>query len=581
MKRSLALLLFLAASARAQDAAEFLDLSSLRAPAPPETFPRLFVPSDPWIKGFSNEGPEPGSAFETQPAPYDDYVISPGVLASLIGQLVPEYPVLEERPGGPRFTETPERAARVVASLTYLREAMARPLPVSASLFAADGGDGSRLVAAGGAELAPRRWTQLFFQKSVRGFVVSYDVQVSQEAVAAAPVLSLQSEGAELYLRFTPGETVSLLEILVCAVDHLHPFAVDLSAIRNVPESSTMGKIELPRSAVRRTYAVLLVPAGRASNQTISWEGPGGGRTLSVRAGALPASPPDLEVEEGLRKGILRAGALLAPLSEQQRPHAMDQFLERYAGADEMPAPDSLASCWLFAEGPKEKMEAFRALVVREEGRLRGAVVELRAVAVPETPLREAMASGKLALGGGMTPAQVGALVEAAGVPICSARMPLLAGVRASVRAGASVAMLTGADAVVAQQAGGLQPRIAARFEGLAASIVAARAPDGGWRLEIDGSLAWARPDGSVAELAFRPPVGMAFSNAGAKKEETEIRRVPLPIGAYGEAALGAAANLSDEEVAEGRTLLLAVVSSAGRAGFSETVVVTATVTSP
>jgi len=578
MSRVALLLLLLAPAASPEGTAVLIDLSHLRVPPPPEDFPALCVPSDPGFPGFSDdEVAESWLDFDTQAAPYDAFAISPEIVAAFVQRLVQ---LVEVGATGSALLvkAPPEKLARVQEAVAYLAEAMARPLPVSAALHAVDGAAGRRLLAAGAADLAPRRWTRLFLHRSHRRFPVGYNIEIAQESVAAAPILSPLHEGAELYVRFTPGETVSLLEVVAGCVDHLHPFAVDLAGVRNVPESNALGRIELPRTAVRRAYAVLVVPGGKATTHTLAWDGPGGPRLLELRAGPLPASPPDREVADGLRAGILRAGALLSPLSEGQREGALDEFLRRWAWSEEAPPHESLAHCFLVAEGVKEKVELFRALVAFEEQRLRQAVVELRAVAVPEAPLREALAAGRATVGGALAPAEVAALVEAAGAPVCSLKVPALLGVWATARAGASVAMLTQFDVEVAQQSGGMQPNSWAKFEGLAADVRVTEGRDGGCRLELEGTLAWARPDAAAVELAFRPPVGMAFNREGVKSEVTEVRRVPIPVGAGGEAALRVAAGLSRKDLEEGRPMLLGVASAAGRAGFPDTVIVLATI---
>jgi hypothetical protein len=122
--------------------------------------------------------------------------------------------------------------------------------------------------------------------------------------------------------------------------------------------------------------------------------------------------------------------------------------------------------------------------------------------------------------------------------------MPVLLGVPASFRSGATVAGLCDADVEIAQSAAGTAPITLARFAGLAGQVTVDRAP-GGRRLRVTASYGWVDPEAGTMDLVFRPPVTMSVAKNQYQDEPDFRRRVKLPLLGGGRADLSASADLA------------------------------------
>jgi hypothetical protein len=378
-------------------------------------------------------------------------------------------------------------------------------------------------------------------------------------------------EGTEAYLRWTPGETVSVVEVWAAALDHLDPVPVDLSGIRNVPEANAYSRVEYPRTAVRRAFPAVTVPTAAPTSQEIAWDGPGGRRVLRLDFAPPTAPPPPRSVQgRPLAVAVLRIGAVAASLDADARDNTLEEWSSR---ANELPgdhSADTLGGAFLLIEAVPEAVAALRAAVVEAERRLPGATVEVRAVAVGEADLRRAFDGGAV-VGVPLSPEAEEALLASSSA-VAFARLPVTAEVVAGVRVGRADFGLHDVDVEVAQQSGGIDPVERGMFSGLVGRVRVASLEAGGLGLELDGSFGWRAADAAV-ELAFRPPVGMSFNREGVKAEDPTPRRVVLPFVARGGAFLQARASFPADAVAHGRPAVLAVVARQGGEALPEIVV--------
>lgn len=592
---SLALAMCLVATpARAEDDNQGepsrLDLTPFSAPAAVAAVKKLWVPTDPafvdsWHSGVGDDA----ILMTLQEPPYPAHAVSPEVVEDLVRRLVPEAGsagwASKVGPLGLDVWSTPEGVSKARQAVKFLRDALAPRLFVSATLRARDGGPPpARLVAAGAVNLLPRRWTSVWLRRSVHRMAVGYQVEIAQESVANNPQIAALPEGDELYLRWTPGETVSVVEVFSGEVEALDPRKVDLSGIRNVPESNAQGKVELPRMGVRRVLTAVAVPAG-ASSVDIGWEEPTESRTLHLNFGAAPAGPPDTEVPSG-RIGVVRAGASAASLEDGIRENAMEDAINRFqsgsgTGGREVRALEAYAQAFLLCEATPSQIDRLRAETRRAESGLTNAFVSLKAFALPEGALRADLDAGRVAVGRTLSKEQAetyfaGKLGE---VTLAGVDLPMLSGTKSFVRLGASVAGFYTTEVEVAQQSGSILLPVGAWFDGLSGDIRAALVEGGGATLQFSGALAWARHDGSSLELAFRLPVGMASqSGVGALPDDPTARRLPVPLASNGESSAEASATFSAADVAGGRYAVLAILPRGGFPGLPEPVLLLAAV---
>jgi len=401
----------------------------------------------------------------------------------------------------------------------------------SADLVAAlHGGDEGSVLAAGRARLYPGRWTRVWFQEQRPLVTVDYNVEIAQECTATHPFVVPLSAGQELYARWLPGETTSLVELWSGDLEHLDEVVVDLTALRNVPESSGPGTVRIPRTSIRRAYTAVLLPPGGST--VLAWRGPEGGRRLRVELRGVTASAAP-QAQEDFRVGGLRTGAIGSGLLFDARAVPGDLAEELYrvlppnTEARLSPVPET-GSCLLIAQAVAPAYEALRAHVVREEAGLTSATLKLRSVTVPEEALRQAFAQGTLAVGEPAATAALESLRKAGAVDGQALELPLLVGAKAGFRLGQSVPGLVRVQVEVAQQSGAVDASTGVRFAGLAGEAVLSRSPSG-LVLRLDATLSWADPKGGTTEVVLRPPVGMAFSQERPQPELDAARRVSLP----------------------------------------------------
>ncbi len=560
------------------------DLSALKAP-PAAAAARIYAASDSAFPGFDASEVSPDAVvLKFQDPVFPDQVAPADVVEDLVRRFVPE---TGEGPGSARAVgsgieawASPPALERARAIVAYAASALAPRLSVRASLTTtAEAGGEERLVAAGAADLPARRWTPLWFRRSVRRFVTGYRAQVAQEAVVAEPMVSALPEGTECYLRWSPGETVSLVEVWVGALEHGPTFDVDLSPLRSVPESNAMGTATLPKTWVSRAFFAMPVPAAKSSKAEAQWDA--APRALRLRLDVGASAPAPTADFGGTPYAVVRAAAAGGALDGGLRAARVEEVVRLFQTADasgSSPAGhlETISQTFLGCEGAEGRADRLRAEVARSEEALAAADVTVRCVAVPG-PALQGILSGQVGIGRALEPAALDALASGA-QPLSAARVPLTSGIAASVRAGASVTGFGLVSASVAERAGGIAPTPVARFEGFAADVKATRAQDGGWRLRVVGDLSWAKPDGGSSDLAFRPPIGMTFRNYNSNPEDPAVRRVKVPLLSEGQASCEAEATFSAEDAAAGKTAVLAILSHPGADGHPEAVVVLASV---
>jgi hypothetical protein len=537
-----------------------IDLVDLRAPAA-AVGPRLYAPSDAAFPGFDvAEVPADTVLAKFQEPPHPLHAFSLDQVEDLVKRLVPE---AAEGAGSFRLAgdgidvwATSSVLERTRAATRDVTSRLAPRLSVSASLT-----DGGALVGAGAASLPSRRWTPLWLRRDVRRAVVGFEAEVATESVANLPVVTALPEGTECYVRWSPGERVSLVEAWVGALAHAGETEVDLSPVRNVPESNSMGTARLPRTSIARASTAVAVPVDAPSEAVISLTV--GGRVLLLRL-AVAAEPArdaaDPKAGAGVY-GVVRLAALGAPLEAGARPSRVDEVLRRLQAVDaragaEGRGAEAFDQTFAGIEGPAPRVARLRADVAAEEERLAGVSLDLRAVPVPEGDLAQAFASGRLAVGRALAADAV-----PAGEPTSAARLPLVSAVSASVRAGTSVTGFAELPVSIADRAGGLAATPVGRFDGLAATVRGVRAADGSWTLSIVGDLSWAKADGARANLAFRAPLAMAYRTYNPNPEDATVRRVEVPLLTEGRSAVDATLRFAAADVAEGRPLLAAVLA--------------------
>jgi hypothetical protein len=450
------------------------------------------------------------------------------------------------------LTGPPEKVAEARRTTEWLLGALGPSLSVHAVLTA-HGGE-PRVFGASSATLWPGRWTRVLFQETRTPFVVEADIEIAQEVVSMEPHVEWLPQGEELYLRYHPGEAVSVVEVWAASLEHLETLDLDLSELRNVPESNAPPHLSLPRTAIRRSFTAFVVPTGEEARRGISWEGPGGGRRLSLQFGKGPAAVEAKRTASGDLLSILRSGAWSETLEFDSRPGQVDAFMEAVGVQGSLQTMNGAAL--LVHVGGEREAARVRAAAKKREEALEATLVSLRTLVVPEEALRKALEAGKAVVGAPIDAAVLETFRQAGSEPGEAVRMPVLAGMHAGFRVGASVTGLRRVDAEVAQQAGGLDPVSAAAFAGLSASVSVDRTATGR-RLVLDGAYAWADPRAGSMKLVFRPPVGMRYSES-KPQAEPDLRRVAeLPVMGDGRRLVESSI---DVPAAEKREFLLAAV---------------------
>ncbi len=393
--------------------------------------------------------------------------------------------------------------------------------------------------ATGAAVLRPGRWTRVIFQRDLVPFVIDYEIEIAQESTAMNPISMELPQGQELYMRYHPGESVSLVELWSGSVEHTDVVALDLSVIRNVPEGNAPGPVALPRSNVQRARTALLVPNGRVQHTLRISQG-GKSSTLTLDFDAPKGATTIASPKENKTLGMLRIGAIVDTLDFGSRHTMPERWMEMtmsrlfHSGFDEdtyaISVVSEISSAFLSGWGTGARaVQSVRDDIVAREKELRATDVGVRVLSVPEATYRRALRDGTLRLFDPVADTTLDALTAAGAAQTASMHMPVLVGVEAGFRVGASVPGFVDSDVEVAQQAAGLDPITAAAFAGILGDV-RVDATDTGYALELDGSYAWASSTAGELELVFRPPVSMQFSRDRFLDEPDRRRRAKLPI---------------------------------------------------
>lgn len=423
--------------------------------------------------------------------------------------------------------------ARARARTEWALTVLAPSVRLRASLLA-EGRDAG-LKAEGAARLWPGRWTRLWLQENRPRFVVDWSVEIAQGSTAMNPDERALPEGQEAYVRWFPGETVSLLEVWSGDLEHLEVGELDLVGARNMPESSGPGVLRFPRTAVNRAYSALLFPSA-GGTQEVAWQGAGGARRLRLRLDAAPASGAALprDPEGQSHTAALRLGPSAAGLLFDSRPgrvEALTQELSTLTNGiwQEGPLGVLPGGGIGVARVPRAVLEAWTAFVKQEESALRTGRLEVRLVTVPEEAVRAALSDGTLGVDLPLPAGLVERLRQAGAVEGESVSLPLLTGVKAGFRCGASVPGLSGFDVEVAQESGAVDPLTAALFHGLSGE---AHLSGSGERLHVrvDATVSWADPKSGTVTATYRPPVGSEFNRDHVGAEPTDVRRPVFPL---------------------------------------------------
>jgi hypothetical protein len=260
----------------------------------------------------------------------------------------------------------------------------------------------------------PRGGGRVLWRRDVRRLVVSISAEISQGALVHVPEVAALASGAELHLRWTPGEGTSLLEVAVCAIDEGTSVPVDLSGMRNVPEASTMGTLSLPRLPVARVQLAVPVPAKGPGVAEIAFDD--GERSRVLRLATTGDGPSaDVEVRTGSFGGARRRERL-GPRLRAAGVGTEEAIARFQAGADQRAGGgrstrSARPSCsWRAGDGGG----ASAPETVRAEASIQAMPVELRTVPVLDAVLRERLADGSVALGAPVSAAVLQALRDLA-----------------------------------------------------------------------------------------------------------------------------------------------------------------------
>ena len=518
-----------------------IELSGFAASAV-ATGPRIRVPGDPGYPWMSVTSPDEdeGTLVDFQPPPFPDTALSPEMLDDVLRRLVAE-PIAS----GTTFKASgrvldawgpADGVAKTKKAIAFLEAAYAPRLAVDAALAV----EGAAPVASGAASLLPRRWTRVWWRREQRRQVVGYSLEVAQGAIVNRPQVASVPEGGELYLRWSPGEKTSLLEVYAAECAFVDAAHVDLSGVRNTPESSPMGAVDLPRTAIARVSTSLVVPAAGVTVE-IPWEGRAGARRLAPTVGAPAATPAAFELG-GTSLRVARVAAAAGVLELGARESGVQDLVGRFQSS--APAEGGLkglettADAFLVGEGSPAELDRLKDEIVRVEGTLVPLTVALRLVAVGADGPKGEGPGGSWPVGRLLSKEAEASLLAAKSPATASIRVPVLSGAPANVRVATSTTGFSHVSGAVAQNAAGIQPETGAWFDGLAVSIRAGMRDGGGASLAVLGTLSWVRPAATSADLAFRIPVGLEGRTGPGGLDAPEVRRVAVPLVTTGEARL-------------------------------------------
>jgi hypothetical protein len=472
---------------------------------------------------------------------------------------------IEAEPASLRLFGTAEQVAAITEVVAWTTQGMAPHVHLEATL--SGGSEGAVLVHAR-VRLFAGRWTRLWLQEERTRYPCEWDIEIAQATTAVHPILRDLPEGQELYARWVPGESRSLVELWTGDLEHQDVVEVDLTPIRNVPEASGLGPARAPRTALRRGYTALSFRPGDGGKHELLWDGPEGARRLGLALedeSPRPAARTPGTAEPATEAAWLRVGAVGAGLLFESRPHTAEALLDELNWlAQRLPGGEyvdldlmSQGTLAAISSTPSVRAALLRHLVERE-GSMGDATLAVRTVTLPEESVRSALRDGSLAAGRPVPTAGAALLGGPGAVRGPSVTLPLVGGVKAGVRCGSSVPGLVWLDVEVAQEAGGMDPVFGVAFAGLAGEARLARTGDGRFAVDLDLTLSWADPKGGRADLTVRPPVWMT-QVAGRNPVETEVpKRITLPTLSH--AAAEVAGRVPAGKADEPETLLGVVV---------------------
>jgi hypothetical protein len=560
-----------------------IDLSGFAASAA-ATGPRIRVAGDAgysWLN--TDEEDPPSGAF--QPAPFADTALSPELFDDLLRRVVSEtaFPGVGRQLSGRSLdvwgpAEGVERTKKAVA---FLEASYAPRLRVAASLAVATDG-GARSIAAGSVALLPRRWTQVWWRRELHRHVAGYSLEVAQGAVVNRPSVATVPEGGELYLRWSPGEKTSLVELYAGEYAPLPPERVDLSVIRNTPEASPMGVVELPRTSVCRLSTTLVVPAA-ATTFELPFGGVGPAKTLTIAVSAAPEVPAAIELGAAKFR-ISRLAAAAAALDGTARESGVSELVSKFqalGGADGgIRGLETTADAFVAGEAAGAELDRLRDEIVRVEGALTPLVVGLKLIRLPQDDaLVGDGPGGAWIVGAPLSKAAAAAVSDPKSPSRAAIRLPVLSGVPASTRIAVSTVGFDHLSSAVAQNAAGVQPESGAWFDGLLADRLRASARDGGGAaLALVGNISWVRAAAHSATLAFRTPIGLDGRTGAGSVDDPTTRRVTIPLVATGESKLDLEVGFSAAEVKDGTPIVLATLAVRDDDGKLATVLLVGTV---
>ena len=411
----------------------------------------------------------------------------------------------------------------------------------------------SRLRAVGHARLVPNRWMPVFFRKDEIPYVVGYDIEIAQEAVVADPQIANLVEGSELYLRFHPGERLSLVEVWVSDVEHVDVHPIDLTNVRIAPAANELGVLNAPQTAVDRAHTCFVVPTGQRVVREIAWARKGRRQRLQLALDVpSPAPPIPLPGEAPRAARIVHTGAVASALEfngRAQREHLFEPLQDAFDPETFEPFVQGALGVLC---GTPDDVKRIATAWQRHEAALVEHTVTLDLWRVPEAAFRAALDRGEL-FGGQPLPASVREALQQAGAQQCeSVRLPVLSGVGSAFRIGESVPGVIDFDVNVAQQSGALEPVSWSLFRGIFGDLVVTGSADR-TVLRATGELVWADVAAGSADLAFRPARSLRAPGAQAP---LPARKVNVPLLSGGSVSYDDRIELS----ATGDTLLHASV---------------------
>lgn len=543
------------------------DLMSYRAPAAVNG-PNLGTPSDLIAQGHeSHWNGDPGDerigwlqfqqpAVEGRPFSIDELVTTLQHLRGEIYETVDGAVVgVDER--GVLYARVPEtEAERTRQDFEWAIASLAPSISVRAQLGRSV--PDPRLRALGSARVWPGRWTPVFFQKDEIPAIVDFEIEVAQEAVVADPVIANLVEGCELYVRFHPGESRSLVEVWVADVEHLDTQRIDLSEVRNIPEAAGLGVLNFPRTAVDRAFACFVVPTGASVKREIVWTRKDRVQRLQLEIQGPTASPAPRAIRGDLALTTLRVGAAHGALEFEARTADTEMWSDRqrtwleeqHGALDEHPNEGEhgistlsggvLASAYSLTT----HLDGLRADLVARERMLKERTVTMEVWRVPQEAYRAAMTTGTIGIGRVLPRELLTTWRESGAASSESVRMPVLAGAGAGFRVGESVPGVIDFDVEIAQQSAGSFPRTWALFSGVFSDLVVhenGRAV----HAHATGEVVWADVAAGTAELVFRPPLSMRPNGPIVEREGDFRRWAKLPLLSGGSASFDRGAGVS------------------------------------